>query len=315
MKSDDNYMMSIVVPVYNRASVAGRTLASLAAQTATAIEVILVDNNSTDGTLALLTCWAEATRRRGFGIVVAQCKRPGASAARNVGLAMARAPMVMFFDSDDIMPPGHVADALEALNRHPDADIIGWDYTSHNGNAVHTDRFFGTDMMWNNLFHGAMSSARWCARTDLVRRAGGWNDNIGYWDDIELGARMLSLNPKVYYRGLSGVEVYNHPDSISGTYRADPARIEPALRSIETVLGQTLWTDIKRAIEYARSARAGNAGAAAMQRHLLSEVRPCRRMLLAAVYIYTRVGLRGAARVVKPLVRTICHPRTLSLPD
>ncbi len=293
-------VMSVIVPVFNRASLIMPTLRSLEAQTAVPIEIILIDNNSTDGSYELLKEWSAKAWRRGFDIIVDRCAKPGASAARNAGFALASASWVMFFDSDDIMPPGHVADALEAIRNNPDADIIGWDYISRNGEKRRLNRFFGCDMMWNNLFHGAMSSARWCARASLVRRAGAWNEDVRYWDDIELGARMLALGPKIVYRGLSGVEVLDHADSISASYMSDPARIEPALNSIAATLGQSLWPDIKRAIEYGLSSRAGNKLGLTLQRRLTAGKPLRQRLLLSFAYHHTRLGLRGAARLLKP---------------
>ncbi|MGN0223934.1 MAG: glycosyltransferase family 2 protein, partial [Muribaculaceae bacterium] len=55
-----NCELTIVIPVYNRATIVERTLASVAAQTLRPLSVVLVDNNSTDGTLSVLQRWAEA---------------------------------------------------------------------------------------------------------------------------------------------------------------------------------------------------------------------------------------------------------------
>ena len=302
MKLEQQPLMSIVVPVYNRAGLVAATLTSLAAQTACPVEVLLVDNNSTDGTYDVLARWAEAVRGPGFDVVVGRCLRPGAAAARNVGLGMARAGWVMFFDSDDTMPPHHVADALAAIEGHPGADIIGWDYVSSDGRRERLNRFFGRDMQWNNLFHGAMSSARWCARTALVREAGGWNEAVGYWDDIELGARMLSRAARVHYLGLSGVRVREHGEAITGTYAADPARIEPALSAIGATLGSQALPDLKRAVEYGLSSRAGNNRGRELMGKLLQRNKLPRRLMLWFAYTHTRLGLRGAATLLKPLL-------------
>lgn len=303
MKPSEYPQISVVVPVYNRASIMGPTLESLAAQTARDIEIIMVDNNSTDGSYELLTEWQSRTSRKGLDIIVARCSTPGASAARNCGLSLVKSDRVMFFDSDDTMPPTHVAEALAAISAHREADIIGWDYTSSDGTGSRVNRFYGRDMQWNNLFHGAMATERWCARTELVRKVGGWNENVGYWDDIELGARMLADGATVYYRGMSGVEVREHAGSITGTYCADPARIEPALQSIAATTGNAYWTDIKRAIEYGLTTRTGNGRGAELMSSLLGRYGGLRGLLLRFAYEHTRHGLRGAAALAKPFCR------------
>lgn len=302
MKLEQQPLMSIVVPVYNRAGLVAATLTSLAAQTACPVEVLLVDNNSTDGTYDVLARWAEAVRGPGFDVVVGRCLRPGAAAARNVGLGMARAGWVMFFDSDDTMPPHHVADALAAIEGHPGADIIGWDYVSSDGSAREAQPLFrARHAVEQPLPRGDVVGA--VVRSDGPGARGrGWNEAVGYWDDIELGARMLSRAARVHYLGLSGVRVREHGESITGTYAADPARIEPALSAIGATLGSQALPDLKRAVEYGLSSRAGNNRGRELMGKLLQRNKLPRRLMLWFAYTHTRLGLRGAATLLKPLL-------------
>ena len=69
-------VMSVIVPVFNRASLIMPTLRSLEAQTAVPIEIILIDNNSTDGSYELLKEWSAKAWRRGFDIIVDRCAKP-----------------------------------------------------------------------------------------------------------------------------------------------------------------------------------------------------------------------------------------------
>ena len=296
--------ISVVVPVYNRAELVVPTLKSIEVQTARGLEIILIDNNSTDGTYEVLSLWSKQNSRPGFEIVVGRCIKPGASAARNAGLALARSEWVMFFDSDDIMPPDHLEKVMSWIASLSDADIIGWDVTLRRGDGVEKlNRFFGHDMQWNSLFHGAMATLRWCARTSLVRDAGGWNESVGYWDDIELGARLLARKPRIHYAGSSGVLVFGHDDSITGTYLDDPERMEPALKSIAAATGRPFWTDIKRAIEYGLSARAGNISANILETALEMRQKGMRRLFVRFAYRHTLGGRRGAAALLKPFCR------------
>ena len=289
-------LLSVVVPVYNRAHIVASTLASIAAQTYRPFEVIVVDNNSTDGSLGAVMQWQGAALSADMPVRVLQCPKPGASAARNMGLEAVRTEWVMFFDSDDLMDAHHIAMVADAIAKTPAADIIGWDTTHADADGrIRTGRFFGHNMQRHNLFDGAMATQRWCARTSLVRQAVGWNESVGYWDDIELGARMLVLNPSIAYIGKSGVTVRATPGSISGTRADNPARIEPALAAIEATLG-TSGRDAclaKRAIEYALCTRAGNPAGARAMKALQAP------LWLKAIYHYTRLGGRGAGRFVR----------------
>lgn len=90
-------LISIIIPVFNRAGIVGRTLDSIAAQTLRPLNIILVDNNSSDNTLEVLTQWGKDNSTDDFKITILQEKKPGAAAARNCGLKIVKTPYVMFF--------------------------------------------------------------------------------------------------------------------------------------------------------------------------------------------------------------------------
>lgn len=287
-------ILTVVIPVYNRAAVVGRTLGSLAAQTTRDFEVILVDNNSDDGTAEVLRRWAASAP---VNVRVLTQMLPGAAAARQRGLEACTTEWTMFFDSDDTMAPGHIARALDAIAAHPDADLVGWDVAYNEGGRRKVKRFVASP--YRSLFNGTMATLRYMARTDIFRRAGGWNPAVATWDDIELGARILELNPKVYkIAGGPMVEVYLQSDSMTAT-ATDAARIEPALRCMAATLGPRRrgWTDLKRAI-FAASLPASE-GRRYMERLLPVAARPA---LLRLAYAYTRLGGRGIARILRPFM-------------
>lgn len=103
-------LISVVVPVYNVEGYLDRCLASLAAQTYRRIEIIAVDDASTDGGGALCDRWAEKEPRLR---VVHLPENRGASAARNEGVRRARGEYLSFVDSDDRVEP----ELLEKLYR------------------------------------------------------------------------------------------------------------------------------------------------------------------------------------------------------
>ena len=74
-------LISIIIPVFNRAGIVGRTLDSIAAQTLRPLNIILVDNNSSDNTLEVLTQWGKDNSTDDFKITILQEKKPGASIA------------------------------------------------------------------------------------------------------------------------------------------------------------------------------------------------------------------------------------------
>jgi glycosyltransferase involved in cell wall biosynthesis len=105
---------SVVIPSYNRLNVLPRAVESVLAQDEPDFELIIVDD-STDETRAWL---AKLTDPR-IKVILPE-RRRGVSAARNLGIAAARAPIVAFLDSDDFYLPQRLSRALEALDREPE---------------------------------------------------------------------------------------------------------------------------------------------------------------------------------------------------
>lgn len=95
-------MISIIVPVYNTADYLDACISSIVAQQYTDLEILLIDDCSSDGSVEILDSWAKKDLRIK---VVHLEKNGGVSAARNVGLQMATGEHVGFVDSDDLIEP------------------------------------------------------------------------------------------------------------------------------------------------------------------------------------------------------------------
>jgi len=108
--------VSIVIPVYNRATIAPDAVASAVAQTYPAVETIVVDDGSTDDLAAALAPFEGHVR------ILRQANK-GVSAARNAGIAAASGEYIHFLDSDDMLHPDCVADKMAAFRAVPDAEI------------------------------------------------------------------------------------------------------------------------------------------------------------------------------------------------
>ena len=111
--------VSVIVPVYDVEAYLEQCIDSVLEQTHALLEVILVDDGSTDGSGLLCDAFADRDTR----IRVIHQSNAGLSAARNAGLATASGEFVTFLDGDDWWDPTFVASLLAALETHPEAGI------------------------------------------------------------------------------------------------------------------------------------------------------------------------------------------------
>jgi glycosyltransferase involved in cell wall biosynthesis len=112
-------LFSIIVPVHNREKQIGRCVASVTGQQFSDWELILVDDRSSDGSLALMRTMTGPNLK-----VIARDKQSGTGEARNTGVAAARGDWIIFLDSDDELVPGALPIIAEHARAAPD-DVEG----------------------------------------------------------------------------------------------------------------------------------------------------------------------------------------------
>jgi glycosyltransferase involved in cell wall biosynthesis len=110
-------LISVVIPVYNAAPFLAEALASVFAQDYRPIEVIVVDDGSTDQSLAIAKAWSP-------GLRILQQENAGQAVARNRGIACARGPYVAFIDADDLWPEGKLRRQLDLLQQRAELDFV-----------------------------------------------------------------------------------------------------------------------------------------------------------------------------------------------
>jgi hypothetical protein len=113
----DEILVSVVIPTFNRAAVIGDAIDSVLCQGVPEIEVLVVDDGSTDATAAALAGYDGRIR-------YLRQEHQGAGAARNHGIALARGAFVSFLDSDDVWMAGKTAAELALFARLPRVDAV-----------------------------------------------------------------------------------------------------------------------------------------------------------------------------------------------
>ena len=216
--------VSIIIPVYNRANVVKATLESVVAQSYRPLQVVLVDNDSTDDTLQVLETFKKEHPGEGFNVVITREGHHTAGAARNRGFEEATGEWVLFFDSDDLMEEGLVESYVKVIEK---AKKKGrqLDLISAKSKLVFPDGsqrqapFHKRDLFAQHILHSQLATQRYSVRREFFANTDGWNINLPGWNDWELGLRLLLAKPHVAYMGGQSQVIINHngEDSITGT--------------------------------------------------------------------------------------------------
>lgn len=216
--------VSIIIPVYNRANVVGATLDSIVAQTYRPLQVVLVDNYSTDNTLQVLETFKKEHPGDGFNVEIVREEHHTAGAARNRGFEHATGEWVLFFDSDDQMEEGLVSSYVKIIEKAK-AKGQPLDLISARSTLVFPDGsqreapFHKGDLFAQHILHAQLATQRYAVRREFFASTDGWNIDLPGWNDWELGLRLLLAAPHVAYMGGKSRVIINHngADSITGT--------------------------------------------------------------------------------------------------
>ena len=109
--------VSVIIPTHNRAAILGATVESVLAQTHPAVEILVVDDGSSDDTAAVVG-------RRGERVVYLRQENRGVEAARKHGLVRSSGRYVNFLDDDDLMAPAKLARQVALLEADPRLGVV-----------------------------------------------------------------------------------------------------------------------------------------------------------------------------------------------
>ena len=146
--------VSIIVPVYNTASYLSRCIESLVNQTYSDLQIILIDDGSTDESGAIADEWQTKDPR----IEVYHQPNQGQSAARNAGLQHAKGEYIAFVDSDDYIDSNYFSTMLQAADDTTDCVQTGYRRIDFFGNTIRTylpRHFYQYTTPWGKIYRRA----------------------------------------------------------------------------------------------------------------------------------------------------------------
>ncbi len=258
--------VSVIVPAYNCGRYIEQTLHSLCAQTESDIEIVVVDDGSSDNTLSLAQSVAALDQRVR---VFTQSNSGRPAVARNRGLRESCGEFVAFLDADDLYHPEKIKLQLGVLARHPEVDIVFSDVVQFtvdpyapDNECYLRDRAFlkigqkylqpSTDddvFLASDNFYGFMSTqiTSLCTPSVLIRREALQSEQIWFPEDFVVGedidlwyrlamrVKIAYLNrPLSYYRHHSGGITKNEEKNLRGSIAARIANLQRGQKVLDS---------------------------------------------------------------------------------
>ncbi len=191
MKYIDSLGVSVIVPCYNESGYVARAIRSVLDQEYTQVEIIIVDDGSTDSTRAIVL---------GFGNLVRYIyqNKSGVSIARNQGVKEASHPLIFFLDADDQLLPHALSTMVRTMARHGDSCVlVGSSSYYRNGPSEEESKshiepiteaiISGSDLILKNR----MPCANLVNRQAFLK-AGGFDPKMTHSEDRDLSIRMAA---------------------------------------------------------------------------------------------------------------------------
>lgn len=253
-------LVSIVVPAYNHARFLAQALESVLAQSHPEVELIVLDDGSTDATGQILAKYGRRFRWETQANM-------GQAATLNKGWGMARGELLGYLSADDYLHPDAAKRAVECLEHHAAAvlaypDFVQVDDQSRPLRTIRTPEFSYDDMVLKGVCAPGPGTF---FRRSVYARAGGWKAALRRIPDFEywlrvglLGPFQRIAQPLAYYRVHAGAQSFSVVDA---------ARAEEFVTVIETLFAQSSLPETLRG--RGREARA-NALLMAARLHLMS---------------------------------------------
>lgn len=217
-------LISVIITAYNYGDTLAAAIESVLGQAYSNLEVLILDNASSDGTPGIAAQYVHDARVR----YIRHPVNIGMIPNHNAGLGLARGQYLCFLSADDIMMPGYLDRAFGYLRDHPDIDIAysavyfinaGGKFTGYRDHEFYAaynggrNEFAGLLSMWAYMCLPSM-----LVRRDIYERYGGFDENI-YGADYEIIVRWAAAGLRFAYVPEPWVAFRLHPQQHSGKER------------------------------------------------------------------------------------------------
>lgn len=235
-------LVSVIMPCYNAEKYIRLAIDSVLQQTYTQLELIIVNDGSTDRSADIIASFRD-DRIRYFSQ-----ENKGQCAASNFGLSQAKGDYIKFFDADDVMNTVHLEAQLKKLNGRTNAlASCAWG-RFYDGNPASAQ--FVPETVWKDLSsvewiklalaqqYDMMGAWVWLIPRAVLAETGGWDERLSLNNDFEFSMRLLTHVQTVYFA--EEAIMYYRSGNASLSQRPSAAAFQAALLSTELGCGYLL---------------------------------------------------------------------------
>jgi glycosyltransferase involved in cell wall biosynthesis len=214
--------ISVIIPAYNVERWVSQTIKSVQQQTFSDLEIIVIDDGSTDKTLEIIK------DIRDHRLKVLSHEHAGVSVARNVGIAHSTCEFIAFLDADDLWTPDSLEPKLAGLHKYPTADVAYcWTLSiDDQGTIIQPKRppvFYEGNIYFKLLTHCFFDCGSLLIRRRAIKSVGEFDPTLKYGEDLDYWLRLARHSSfvvipryQLLYRKWNG----------STTYKLDPEKLE-----------------------------------------------------------------------------------------
>jgi glycosyltransferase involved in cell wall biosynthesis len=218
MQSDS--LVSVVIPTYNYARFVGATLTSILSQSFRSLDVVVIDDGSTDETPAVLEKFKQEER-----VTLYRQPNQGCIKTMNRGVSVSRGDFVAFCGSDDLWNPDHVKLLMDLFRRNPDAGLVFDNaeyFMSESGESrglvvpeKESGRLSGKSVSIQQIFkRNWITNCNFIVRRKVLEHVGVFDPNVYMIGDLHLLYRIAAHYP-IYFVNYIGVRIRIHGQNMT----------------------------------------------------------------------------------------------------
>lgn len=219
-----NAEVSVIMPVYNMALYIKDAIDSILQQSFRNLELIVVDDASTDDCAKLVTTYSDFRIR-----LIRNEKNTGNYPSRNKGLKVAKGKYICVMDADDVADPERIRIQFDYMESNPDVLACGCQFSCINSKHRYPKPLKYLDIRLKLLDNNCFLHPSLFIRTETMKELGGYNETYKYSSDYDLVCR-LSLKGKIINLPDTLMKYRIHSTQISSSYQSEQKQFADEIR-------------------------------------------------------------------------------------